>query len=109
MKLRRTFLVWVLLEFAASAWVIMAIGWIQTAALWLFSAGCGLYLLSHRRTQTDLISGILFLAPGFLSSIGGLAVRFRRVRSFLITTLGLNGVERNRGAVDLDPNEWRKD
>jgi UPF0716 family protein affecting phage T7 exclusion len=109
MKLRWAFFGWVILEFAASAALIVAIGWIPTVALWLFSAACGLYLLGHRRTQADLVSGILFLAPGFLSSIGGLAVRISWVRSFLINSLGLKGMRRNRGAVDLDPNEWRKD
>jgi UPF0716 family protein affecting phage T7 exclusion len=109
MKLRWAFFGWVILEFAASAAVIMAIGWIPTGALWLFSVACGLYLLGRRRTQADLVSGILFLAPGLLSSIGGLAVRLRWVRSSLINALGLNAMRRNRGAVDLDPNEWRKD
>jgi UPF0716 family protein affecting phage T7 exclusion len=109
MKLRWAFFVWVILELAASTAMIMVVGWIPTVALWLFSAAWGLYLLSYRRTQADLISGILFLAPGFLTSVGGVAVRLKHVRSFLINMLDLNRMRRKGGAVDLDPNEWRKD
>jgi UPF0716 family protein affecting phage T7 exclusion len=109
MKLRWAFFVLIILEIAASTAVIMAIGWIPSAALWLFLGACGLYLLGHRNSQVDLISGFLLLAPGFLSSVAGLVIRLSRVRSFLMTALGLKGIKRGNGTVDLDPKEWRKD